>query len=181
MHLMIDLETLGLDLNCVVTQIGYVAFDEMGIHFSGHLRPNLAEQSKMGRSISTDTFIWWLQQGDEARRSMGKEQDQLMYDCLLEFTQDIEMQFGWANIEGIWSHGMNFDLAIMENLFKNYAIKCPWAKIFRNLRDTRTLFALIPNFIWPAQAGIKHDANSDAFAQAEAVRYAWRCLKLVGE
>lgn len=180
MDVMVDLETLGLSLDCVVTQIGYVAFDPMGVHFSGHLRPNLDEQVKMGRTISADTFIWWLGQSEEARKSMLVKSEQNMYDCLLQFCQDIELQFGWENIDGIWSHGMNFDLAIMENLFKMYAVKCPWAKTFRNLRDTRTLFSLIPNFVWET-AAVKHDANADAFAQADAVRRAWLCLKLTGE
>lgn len=178
MHLMIDLETLSLKPNCVVTQIGYVLFDEVGQHGSFHLRPNAAEQIDRGRSVSFDTFSWWLMQSEDARKSMAKDGQDLMLDCLNNFINDIEMCAGWSNVKQVWSNGLLFDVNIMEDLFFMYGIKTPWH--YRAPRDVKTLCYLIPGFEM-TKPTVAHDANSDAFAQAISVQRAMARIKIVDE
>src|SRR3954469_19546711 len=117
MHLMIDLETLGTASDCVVTQIGYVLFDEIVINFSGRVDPDPKNQILLGRSVTWETIAWWLQQEEAARKQMVENQGRMVGDCLQEFIQDIAMHCGWENVQGVWAHGTHFDVSIMENLF----------------------------------------------------------------
>lgn len=169
MHLMIDLETLSLQPNCVVTQIGYVLFDEMSINGSYLLRPNAEEQIRRGRHVSFDTFSWWLKQDQAARESMAKLGKDLMEDCLKTFINDVEMECGWDNVKQVWSNGLLFDINIMQDLFYNYGIDIPWH--YRAPRDVKTLCYQIPGFEM-TKPTIAHDANADAFAQAVSVQRA---------
>lgn len=175
MHLMIDLETLSLEPNCVVTQIGYVLFDELAIHGSFLLRPDGEEQIKRGRSVSFSTFTWWLMQDEAARKSMATASKQSMFHCLSTFVQDIELNYGWDNIKQVWSNGLLFDIVIMENLFRQYDVKIPWH--YRAPRDVKTLCYLIPDFVMEKPT-VAHDANADAFAQAVSVQRALVRIKI---
>lgn len=169
MHLMIDLETLSLKPNCAVTQIGYVLFDEMTVTNTFLLRPNAEEQINRGRSVSFDTFAWWLKQDQEARESMAKPGQDLMADCLSTFINDVEMCCGWNNVKQVWSNGLLFDVNIMEDLFHMYGIKTPWH--YRAPRDVKTLCYMIPGFEM-TKPFVAHDAKEDAIAQASSVQRA---------
>jgi exodeoxyribonuclease VIII len=176
MHLMIDLETLGLDSDCVVTQIGYVGFDPLfpGLNSSGILRPDPNEQMfARKRSVDWSTLKWWMQQSNEARESIIQNSDGPMLDCLEKFVRDIDVLVGWSNIQGVWSHGLTFDVTIMQHLFKQYRLKTPWG--YRVPKDTRTLFDLVPKMEW-IKPTLAHDAEADAIAQALNVQRAYKIL-----
>lgn len=176
MHLMIDLETLSLQPNCVVTQIGYVLFDEIAVHGSFLLRPDAEEQIARGRHVSFSTFSWWLKQGEEARDSMARGSKHHMTDCLNTFINDVENSVGWSNIKQVWSNGLLFDVAIMEDIFHMYGVEIPWH--YRAPRDVKTLCYLIPDFEM-TKPTVAHDANADAFAQAQSVQRALQRIKIV--
>lgn len=182
MHLMIDLETLGTNPDCVVTQIGVCVFDinVLGlIHWSENYRPDPNEQIfERKRTITWDTFRWWMGQSNDARESMIKNAMGPMDDCLQMFINDVSMQFGWKDIEGVWSHGLTFDVAIMEHLFRQYEIKCPWK--YNVLRDTRTIFALVPRMVM-RKALVAHDAREDALNQAMNIQKAMFRISIADE
>lgn len=178
MHLMIDLETLSLQPNCVITQIGYVLFDEMTIQGSFLLRPDADEQIKRGRSVSFSTFSWWLLQDQAARESMAKGSKSAVIDCINAFIRDIENQVGWKNITHVWSNGLLFDVNIMQDLFYMYGVEIPWH--YRAPRDVKTLCYLIPGFEM-VKPTVAHDANADAFAQAQSVIKALSLIQIKGK
>lgn len=72
----------------------------------------------------------------------------------------------------VWANPPQFDLIILRHLFDECGVKCPWH--YRVERDFRTLkgHAHQLNIDYqPAYANIdKHDALSDAIAQARAVQ-----------
>lgn len=177
MHLMIDLETLGTDTDCVVTQLGYCVFDIKGLDIAFqnelHLRPQ--EQIDLGRKVSWKTLQWWNDQEEPARENMFGEggQSLTLEQALAIFHQDVALQFGWDSIEGVWSNGLTFDVAIMTSLYKMQGVKIPWD--FRAARDTRTLWMLTPNLNF-GRPRIKHSAMQDAVAQACNVQKAYFIL-----
>lgn len=176
MHIMIDLETLGTNTDTIVTQIGFCVFDYISIKSSENMRPDPNEQIfDKKRTMTWSTFKWWMGQSNEARESMIKDAHGSMNDCLCSFVNDIESQYGWASIEGVWSHGLTFDVAIMEHLFKQYEIKTPWK--YNVPRDTRTIFMLVPDMVMHKPV-VAHDAREDAIAQANNIIKAMKYISV---
>lgn len=172
MHLMIDLETLSLQPNCVVTQIGWATFDLSpklaqqfqeypGIIDAGVYHLEIEHQLQHGRSMNWDTIAWWLKQDEEARNLMvSKDRSSVGY-VLQEFAGLIKS----FEIEGVWGNGANFDITIMEDLFFNFGIKTPWK--YNAPRDCRTLAMLVGDKDKVKQSNpIKHSAKHDAIYQA---------------
>lgn len=168
-HMMIDLETLSTKNNAVITQIAAVVFEpnEIDILFTYEAYPDLNTQLGMNRHIDIDTIRWWLKQSEEARLNFDRVTSPLHKVCS-EFCQT----FLWEEIEGIWSHGSIFDIVILEDFMKDCGFKIPWD--FRKVRDTRTLFSLIPTEM--EKATVKHSAIGDAMAQALTVQKAYAKL-----
>jgi hypothetical protein len=175
MHLMIDLETLSLAPNAVVTEIGMVTFD---IHTQDLILeqknwyPDLKLQTVMGRVVDPQTALWWMEQSEAARLNIAKA---ARLPGIHDMFDDIQQSFDWENIEGIWSHGLNFDVPILIDLYRSFNMKAPWEKTrygYRNTRDTRTI-------LWLAgieHKGTAHNAIDDCIAQAKAVQKAFGIL-----
>ena len=66
---MIDMETLSTNPDCVILTIGAVRFDPRGDGVAERLelRPTIDEQTEeFNRSIDPDTVEWWGQQSESA-------------------------------------------------------------------------------------------------------------------
>lgn len=173
MHIMVDLETLDTKPIAVIRQIGYCIFDPFGtdVISSQLVHVDISDQVEMGRSISPETFCWWLKQDEASRTAMA------------DFSNDISpryalKQFSAEFIQGeptfVWGHGATFDPILLENLYTMVDDDdVPWK--YNAVRDTRTLFALIPNFEMVKNTE-KHNAKADAIAQALSVQKAYREL-----
>lgn len=175
-HVMVDLETLGTKPGCMLLSIGAVRFDPKGDPndpntISGEFYHNikLDEQHAGGLTMSHQTVGWWLKQSDKARAM-------LLYDKipLGETMRNFEGYFIEENSQAIWSHGMNFDIPIIDHCMELCGIKPPWG--WTRIRDTRTIFDMADS--WPDRSkGIYHYALDDAFNQARAVQMAYFNLK----
>lgn len=165
-HIMIDIETLGTEPGCVVTQIVAVPFFVDGEKFEpvGKFEAHI-DFSTWGDEfhINPNTLKWWS----------GQDQDVFMKS--LQGTQDARdalhglSAFMNYNKDGnffVWAKSPDFDLAILEYCFKEFEIKLPWT--FRECRDVRTIEDLVPvdDRVKPI---IPHDPLSDAEAQAHNV------------
>lgn len=165
MHIMIDLETLSLDKNAVITQIGWCLFEPEvpgGIFDSGCCSMNIAEQIRNGRNVSWDTMAWWMLENEEARKLLvQKSNSQSMTLCLDDFIN----RFDWHqdSMKGVWSNGLLFDLVILQNCFEFYKRRVPWH--YRAPRDFKTIRSLRPHMASNKPA-IAHSAEHDAIAQA---------------
>jgi hypothetical protein len=71
-----------------------------------------------------------------------------------------------------WSHGSIFDIAILENAYRQCNLPIPWN--FWDIRDTRTLYEtayrITGKTLKPVREGIYHNALDDAQFQALWVR-----------
>jgi len=169
-HLMIDCETLSLESNAVIATIGAVVFKldgEVEILDSFYSRLTLNDQTMNGRHISANTFIWWLQQSDEAKNEIYNPLLERLdaYHALVSL-QDFCIEH---SIETIWANGNMADCIWLRSIFKDFDLKYPVT--FRNDLDFRTAKVLTetkrPNykFKWP-KSGVKHNALDDAKNQA---------------
>ena len=138
--LMLDLETLNTSQNSVITQIGACYFDR----FSGKIKDtfflNVDIQSGLdnGFEVSGDTIYWWLNQSDEARKSLihdGYKSD--IKTALTEINNFME------NTDTIWCHP-SFDIVILLYGLKKFKIKPKFS--FRSYRDMRTINDIIQTF-----------------------------------
>lgn len=163
---MLDLETLGTVADAVIISIGAVRFDlesaaidNAGFYASISIDSNLEAK----RRIQEDTLLWWLKQG-EAAQSVFHESKQTLRTALVEFAD-------WLG-DGenmMWSNGADFDLPMVAHAYTSLSMETPWK--FWNSNCFRT-YKKLPGAkqIRAAAMGVKHNALSDAYQQAQTVQ-----------
>lgn len=174
-NIMVDLETLDTRQSAVVTSIGAVAFDPyavgpsaIGDRFYVELTEDLAEQQRRGRTISADTVIWWMRQGQAAQQLFaspappGVERVDTR-EALARFARFIEAN-GGSDSE-IWGNGADFDNVILGSLYEDFGVKRPWSysrnRCFRTMKNIRGVPHKTERF------GVHHNALDDAITQVE--------------
>jgi hypothetical protein len=165
-HVMVDLETLGTVADAVILSIGAVRFDldssaidDMGFYASISIDSNL--QAK--RRIQEDTLLWWLKQ-DAAAQEVFHEPKKTLEVALGEFGD-------WLgnNEAHVWSNGADFDLPMLAHAYTSFGMEVPWK--FWNSNCFRT-YKKLPGAktIRSAPTGVKHNALSDAYQQAQTLQ-----------
>jgi hypothetical protein len=175
---MVDLETLGTDTDCIVISIGAVRF-RMGVRDdiktitqpprSFYARLDDEEQRQRGRSETPDTLDWWDRQSDEARAVLDVEGEPVA-SVLSRFSEFC------TGAKRVWGNGNMFDNAIMRDLYDDYGREYP-VEFWKDL-DVRTLTWLW-NFLtdWKSKGkrpsfkiGEEHNALDDARRQVLQVQ-----------
>lgn len=172
--LMIDIETLGTSDDTIVLSVGVAMFNwerpddpvkpvtEFGI--------DVKEQEKMGRTLSIDTLMWWMQQSDKARRIFDESQHRL--SCMEAVVQIVNAV---SLADGVWANGPDFDCRILGHLTKQILPQSKWP--FWKNRCVRTMKGLYPEASSIKFVGTAHNALADAVHQAEQMRSVSRYLK----
>ena len=183
MEIMLDLETLGTTPGSVVMSIGAAAFD-LYKGFQGrtfHAHVELQPQLDMGMTVSGSTIGWWLGQSDMARFGQTNAKRVTPLVALAEFGLWLRAT-RTSETEGIWAHGLNFDLPIIEALYFRLAaagntVVPPWS--YRAGRDTRTLFGLANKKMgdFGTDNPVAHDALQDAIYQAQETSECFKYLQ----
>ena len=130
-HLMIDIEMLGRRHDAIITQIGAVFFDPMGMpgEYGETFKMNVDIGSQKGRTVTTDTIQFWLGQSKEASAHIVDREDTnpSLEDVLRDFRTFIALKRSGPRRETdklmVWANGVTFDFPILENAFKRVA-KC---------------------------------------------------------
>lgn len=167
---MIDFETLHLSPQAVALSMGVAVFDQNRVLHKAAIHLDAEEQLSLGRNVSVGTFLWWLQQSDEARADVVAGQtggNAISIDNAVRWLDRTWLEF---KCERVWGHGASFDIPLAEDLFVNV----PWGH--RQIRDTRTLFDLAQ--VDRVEPEVSHRAEDDAEAQALTVIRAWDALVL---
>lgn len=178
-HMMIDLETFGTGNNAAIVQIGAVVFDMF--------TPSVIQRQwtiplqwsiLAGGEVDASTVEWWRKQSDLARasiRDVNRGGDHTLISVLTELSNVYDEN----TCERVWSHGLIFDVPILDGYYRRLALAVPWK--YRDTRDTRTLFDLAQNIGWvkPLRS-TAHTAVADAMAQADDVRSAWSFIVSIG-
>ena len=174
--IMIDMETLSTQPNCVILTIGAVRFDPLGTGVAEKLeiRPTIDEQTEeFNRDIDPETLEWWGNQSEDAINEAMGDQGRVPFKDAM----DQLYKFCW-NRRAIWSNGAIFDIVIAENAFKQLEVPNPWR--FWAVRDCRTIYDLCNVSLKDGQAVTSHKAVEDAEHQAIVVQRAYQKLKQAG-
>lgn len=172
--LMLDLETLGTNPGCVITQIGVCAFDaKAGIDNAPSKLIHVAPQSALdlGMHVSWGTIAWWLTQNEDARIAMASKQPRWSLPDALKTLDEWIGHYCSVGFR-IWGNGSNFDVVLLEDAYRRVKRKPVWD--FRNIRDMRTIVDLCPSDL-KVKPEVAHNAAADAKAQALTVQncYIW--------
>lgn len=166
-NVMIDIETLGVDPTSCILSIAAVYFDpatgSTGNTFHEYI--DLQSCLDLGMTINASTFIFWMNQNDEARSQFNqckKENIKLVLTQLYDFLKDDQ------NI--IWANSPSFDCAILKSAYKK-SFNCEPRWKYYNERDLRTLTNLFPlEEIELDISGIQkgnHNALNDCYYQIQ--------------
>jgi hypothetical protein len=162
MHIMFDLETMGMPPNGAIASIGAVLFDpfseELGETF--YQIVDLAGQEKeFKRSINGDTVTWWMQQSEAARKELIRGDRVRLPTMLNNFSR-------WVGTSSrpMWAYPSTFDHAILQSAYDVVGIKNPvhWRDHFC-MRGLAKLAHVEP----VAYKGEAHNALDDAVFQAK--------------
>ena len=165
-HIMIDCETLGTTASAVVLSIGAVKFDlvsdkidDNGFYASVSIDSNL----DYGRRIQEGTLLWWLKQDISAQTVFHEEKVNLA-DALVDLSDWID-----SDDYTVWSNGADFDIPMLTHAYSQVQVEVPWK--FYNCRCYRT-YKNLPGAknIRVPPLGVKHNALSDAYQQAQTLQ-----------
>ena len=168
---MVDLETMAVTPRAVVLTLGAVHFNPYGNGYGDklYLRFDLDDQDKLNREIDPNTLDWWAKQDPKVMEEAFSPDDRVpLKDAMDQFHK-----FAWG-CDAFWAHGSLFDIAILEDLYRQIEKPVPWQ--YWQIRDTRTIFDLGWNPDMPQAS--KHDALQDAIRQSIGVQNIYAKLKI---
>lgn len=168
-HVMVDLETLGLNPGCVIASLAAVEFDPMtGLtNHTFYKKINIASSLREGFKIEGDTLYWWLQQTDAARTEICTNSEDI-HAVLSEFTSFLKQVCKNTKYIKLYGNGSSFDLGILGAAYHQLGQKIPW--MFWNERDVRTIVDFMPEIKKQTEfEGVMHHPIHDCLHQIKYV------------
>ena len=166
MHIMIDLETMGIRPSSAIVSIGAVHFNETEILSEFHVPISLASSVELGLTTDQSTVNWWMKQSSEARSSWQREDAATLPTALEQFCAWVRKVSLPSQIRP-WGNGADFDLVLLKSSFEVISADPPWR--YYNHRCYRTVKGLFPVPDVPRQ-GTHHNALDDAKHQARVLQ-----------
>ena len=173
-HATIDIETLGTSPDAVVLTIGGIKFDptaDDGLHSEFYYRIDADEQIEMGRSVMESTLEWWEKQSEEVKAEALEPTGRVPVEDTLK-----SLNKWLVGVDKLWCQGPVFDIGILENLYKGADLHYNWS--FWNIRDSRTLFGLMPKDPRKEMNFAAHNALADAIVQSLCIQKVYKELGL---
>lgn len=178
MHLMLDLETLGVSsATAPILSIGAVYFDPLANRVQGETGFYRVTTYNLLAHPSSDfpeieTLIWWLKQEDGPRMLLDLLTDKSAVS-LWSGIDDLRLFCEEGKPEIVWTRGA-FDVAILQEKYRRFHMDTPWK--FNKVRDVRTLEAAVRDVYGNSrrprrqQVCTPHNALYDAIYQARCVQ-----------
>jgi hypothetical protein len=145
--IMLDLETVGLCDNPVITQLSAVAFSFEDGNILGTFNEHIGIRNsvKKGFKIDSSTIEWWLSQSDDIYNEVFMKallSETKIEDILVAFTEwlrKLKLEFGLDHKTNIntWGNGIAADNKWIQQAYKLCNMEVPW-KYYED-RDVRTL------------------------------------------
>jgi len=171
-HCMIDLETLGTDVDSVVLSIGGAAFDPFsnGAVSTFYSVISIGDSISRGLTTSQDTIDWWSRQEPEAQAVLKEAKEST--NTLQEVLTDFSVWFTDNNLKYLWGNGAAFDNVVMDCCYKNVKMVPPW-KYYDDM-CYRTVKTLNPQILESERNGTYHNALDDALHQVQHLQKIFR-------
>lgn len=173
-HAMIDLETLDVSPTAQVLSIGGVKFnpntkeDPFDEFF---FRIDIDYQESTGRTVSTETLDWWSTQDKDAIEMAFSPDNRVSPQEMLR-----HLKKWYVGCDTVWSQRILMDIGIVQNMCKQYDSPVPWP--YWGIKDSATLFGILPDDPRKKYTFLKHDPLQDAKFQAKSVQDAIATLGL---
>jgi len=164
--IMIDLETMSTAPDAAIVSIGAVEMRADGFGETFYRVVDLESSRAYGGRIDSETILWWMRQGTEAKAAFASE-EKLQRSHVCSMLSDLH---AWCNRLGpieerlLWSNGADFDLPILASAKIRLGQDPLWHHW--NSRCFRTLKNLHREVKAPERIGTDHNALSDAINQA---------------
>lgn len=166
----IDLETLGLGPDAIVTSAALAQFDSKSTRLIATWTIDTKAQEDMGRVMDADTVMWWLKQSDAARESItGKEAQRRKVSPFVflkdlfaimradhsarplgAFAQpcDTDRVGGWTTGGNdnftLWAKPQHFDIGILEHMARQCPVSGSEVCLHRRrVHNVRTALAVV--------------------------------------
>jgi exodeoxyribonuclease VIII len=161
-HIMLDLETMGIQSNACIISIGAVHFDKASLYSEFYTAVSLKSCQDAGLSTDQSTVDWWMRQSVEARMAWQRDDAPELLDALSQFTQWLR-SIGSEKEICPWGNGADFDLTIISSAHKALGVDPAWK--YYNHHCFRTMKNMFQVADFPRQ-GTHHNALDDAKHQA---------------
>ena len=173
--IMFDLETLGLQPDCIFFQLGAVAFsrETFNIECVFDARISRENQVALRRTMDKETVDWWARDrsSKELYKTLTGGKNVLLVDALKSFSRFVDT----FKPKGVWCH-INFDWNIVKNAYDSLSMVFPFK--YYSARDPRTIedFFHVERNSALRNVGLNrssaHDAVIDCCMQISYLRYA---------
>ena len=172
-HAMIDLETLSTNPNATILTIGGVKFDPYSYSEPSHgmyHRIDVDSQTAMGRDVMQETVDWWGKQAVDVREEALGDDDRIDLKYFIK-----QLNKWCVGVDVFWCQGPLFDYAILQNFYAQMKAPVPWN--YWQIRDSRTLFSLVPRDPDEKRTGL-HNELEDCYFQAKKVQKVYNQLDI---
>lgn len=167
LHTMIDLETTALTPNAGIVSIGAVVFDLESYKVTRNTFYVELDWKNQNREIDDGTLEWWQWQPLEIQRALKNDKGTELKTGLKSFSSFL---INTTKEPIVWGNGSIFDIAILENAYRQVGLPAPWK--FHNVYDCRTikmLYEMMFRASGVPNSGATHHALEDAIFQAEYI------------
>lgn len=180
--IMVDIETLGIELDSTIIQVGAIAFNIDSGEYLEFFNEYVNIEKNKELKVSGSTLQWWLKTNANLLKEIITKQDQSsdtvskkLYDWIVELKNKYEVY--------LWGNGIAFDNSMIKTAIKNIGLEYPIK--YTNDRDVRTILELASIKSGKTEKeikssvkldGIAHDAFYDCKVQIAYVSKCWKYL-----
>lgn len=174
-HIMIDIETLGLAADSVVTQIAAVHFtmhpSTFTILHDYNVFIDVTDSLKQGQIIEAETLKWWIQSNKSKFEIFLDPKNKCPPETALS---GLKHWMDDRKYDYVWSCGPLFDIGHLENMEQRYKVEMPWR--YSQIRDYRTIRDTVgaDYSALPLINQDPHDALADAQYQAQHLHHIFK-------
>lgn len=188
LDLMVDIETLGNEMNSTIIQLACVPFDiETGAIYEDETFNEIAdiEKNEIAPEVSASTLKWWLKTDKELFTRLLNSGSLSTEDIIRLFHRQVkewQSRVGIRNVY-LWGNGILFDNQMIK--YQMEAIGLYYPVHYKNDRDVRTILELASAKSGVSEREIKdklgngvndHNAINDVLYQINYVSECYRYL-----
>ena len=181
---MVDLETLGTDVDSTIFQIAAVGFDiktgAIGSEFNKIA--DISKNASFEMTVSGQTLKWWTSTAEKARmfRNLLDQGEGSSTDLIEDFRRWLQGLNAIGDVH-LWGNGILFD----NNILRQHMGEEDYPIHYRRDRDVRTIVDLACDKLDVNQFDLMkalytddpaHDAMNDALNQVKLVTYCYHVL-----